>query len=220
MAHVPIYLNISTCSHIGSCAKKRDSTVCVISTCHGFELGGAWFFCLSQLEPKIISFVPKLLVYELGRDMRHDICTLPHMLVRYLCQVDHPLIKSLHPTVLCIMMQSASDRQKNTSEWWNLIPFYVTLRLNNRTIRHPFHLSSSCMIHRSRLLHIVSPLGGDKVSMSIHTYPHKPLRNIKGAICNHQDDCPFYLQPDFWFHDQLTHTHDTSCTESRCHLTK
>ena len=38
---------------------------------------------------------------------------------------------------------------------------------------------------------------GDKVSMLTHTYPHKPMSKIKVVICNHQADCPFYLQPDF-----------------------
>ena len=36
----------------------------------------------------------------------------------------------------------------------------------------------------------------DKVSMGNQTYPHKPLRKIKVAICNHHVDSPFYACPD------------------------
>ena len=39
-------------------------------------------------------------------------------------------------------------------------------------------------------------LGGDKVSMLTHTYPHKPLRKNKVTICNHQADSPLYVWPD------------------------
>ena len=41
-----------------------------------------------------------------------------------------------------------------------------------------------------------TPLGGDKVSMLTHTYPHKPLRKIKVTMCNHQADSPLYVLPD------------------------
>ena len=34
---------------------------------------------------------------------------------------------------------------------------------------------------------------GDKVSMLTYTYPHKLLRKIEVAICNHQADDPFLL---------------------------
>ena len=44
----------------------------------------------------------------------------------------------------------------------------------------------------SRITH----LGGDKVSMLTHTYPHKPLRMIKVTICNHQADSPLYVKPN------------------------
>ena len=30
-------------------------------------------------------------------------------------------------------------------------------------------------------------------NQATHTYPHKPQRTIKLAICNHQDDSSFYL---------------------------
>ena len=36
-------------------------------------------------------------------------------------------------------------------------------------------------------------LGGDKVSMLTHTYPHKPLRKIEVTICNHQADSLLYV---------------------------
>ena len=39
-------------------------------------------------------------------------------------------------------------------------------------------------------------LGGDRVSILTHTFPHKPLRNIKVAICNHQADSPLFVWPD------------------------
>ena len=39
-------------------------------------------------------------------------------------------------------------------------------------------------------------LGGDKVSMLIHTYPHKPLQKVKVTICNHQADSPLYVWPN------------------------
>ena len=38
-------------------------------------------------------------------------------------------------------------------------------------------------------------LRGDKVSMLTHTYPHKPLRKIKVAICIHQVDTPLNVCP-------------------------
>ena len=41
-------------------------------------------------------------------------------------------------------------------------------------------------------------LGGDKVSMLTHTYPHKPLMKIKVTICNHQAGSPLYVWPDVW----------------------
>ena len=39
-------------------------------------------------------------------------------------------------------------------------------------------------------------LGGKKVSMLAHTYPHKPLRKMKVTMCNHQADSPLYVWPD------------------------
>ena len=39
-------------------------------------------------------------------------------------------------------------------------------------------------------------LGGDEVDIVTHTYPHKFLRKIKVAICDHKVDRPFYLWPD------------------------
>ena len=34
---------------------------------------------------------------------------------------------------------------------------------------------------------------GDKVSVLTHTYPHKPLMNIRVTICKHQADSPLYV---------------------------
>ena len=39
-------------------------------------------------------------------------------------------------------------------------------------------------------------LGGDKVSMLSHMYPHKPLGKIKATICNHQADRQPFVWPD------------------------
>ena len=39
------------------------------------------------------------------------------------------------------------------------------------------------------------------MSMLTHTYPHKPLRRIEVAICNHQVDSPFHMYPDVCFGD-------------------
>ena len=44
-------------------------------------------------------------------------------------------------------------------------------------------------------------LGGDKVSVLIHTYPHKPLTKIKVTICNHQADSQLYVRPNDWSGD-------------------
>ena len=38
-------------------------------------------------------------------------------------------------------------------------------------------------------------LRGDKVSMLIHSYSHKPLREIKVSICNHQVDSSYFWWP-------------------------
>ena len=48
------------------------------------------------------------------------------------------------------------------------------------------------------VMHIVTipPLGGDKVSILTHPYPHKPLRKIEMTICNQQADSPRYVWPD------------------------
>ena len=58
------------------------------------------------------------------------------------------------------------------------------------------------------------PLGGDKVSMLTHTYPHKPLRKIAMSICNHQADSQLYV----WLDDLVIcmfrknrATHDRKC---------
>ena len=39
-------------------------------------------------------------------------------------------------------------------------------------------------------LYFFLTLGGDKVSMLTHSYPHKSLRLIKATIRNHQADSP------------------------------
>ena len=44
-------------------------------------------------------------------------------------------------------------------------------------------------------------LGGDKVSMLTHIYPHKPQGNIEVTICNHQADSPLFVWPDVWSGD-------------------
>ena len=36
-------------------------------------------------------------------------------------------------------------------------------------------------------------LRGDKVRMSTHTCPHKPLRKNKVTLCNRQADSPLYV---------------------------
>ena len=48
-----------------------------------------------------------------------------------------------------------------------------------------------------------------------HIYPHEPLK-IEMAICDHQFDCPFCMQPDVWSGDLQTKessvvVHDTIC---------
>ena len=48
-------------------------------------------------------------------------------------------------------------------------------------------------------------LGGDKVSMLTHTYPHKPLRKIKVTMCNHQADSQLYVWPDVWSYGHTWH---------------
>ena len=42
--------------------------------------------------------------------------------------------------------------------------------------------------------HLTTP-GGNKMCVLIYTYAHKPLREIKVAICNHQVDCLFHWVP-------------------------
>ena len=44
-------------------------------------------------------------------------------------------------------------------------------------------------------------LRGDKVSMLAYTYPHKPLRNTKVTMCNHQANNPLHVWPDVWSDD-------------------
>ena len=60
-----------------------------------------------------------------------------------------------------------------------------------------------------------SLLGGNKVSMLTHTYPHKSLRKIKVTICNHQADNSLYVRPNIWSGDlQVLKSmviHDTEC---------
>ena len=41
-----------------------------------------------------------------------------------------------------------------------------------------------------------NPLGGDKVGMLTHIYPHNPPRNIEVTLCNHHSDSPFCVWPD------------------------
>ena len=48
---------------------------------------------------------------------------------------------------------------------------------------------------------ISQSLGGDKVSMLTHTYPHKPRRKTEVTICNHQADSPLCVWPDVWSGD-------------------
>ena len=64
-------------------------------------------------------------------------------------------------------------------------------------------------------LHYVCTLGGDKVSMLKHTYPHKPLGKIIVTICNHQADSPLYVSPDVWSEDLQVYKsmviRDTEC---------
>ena len=43
---------------------------------------------------------------------------------------------------------------------------------------------------------MLSSLGGDKVSILTHVYPHKLLREFKVAIRNHKSDSPLYVTSD------------------------
>ena len=53
-----------------------------------------------------------------------------------------------------------------------------------------FNFMEPFIIHHS--LH-VGTCGVKKVSMLTHTYPHKFLRKLKVASCNHQADSTFYF---------------------------
>ena len=67
-----------------------------------------------------------------------------------------------------------------------------------------FFITSEITLLSTFVIQHIEPiitLGGDKVSMLTHTYPHKPLRKIKVIICNHQADSPFYVWSDVWFGD-------------------
>ena len=44
-------------------------------------------------------------------------------------------------------------------------------------------------------------IGDCKVSMLTHTHPHKPLRKIKVATCNHQADSSLFVWPGVWSGD-------------------
>ena len=66
----------------------------------------------------------------------------------------------------------------------------------------------------------VLPLGGDKVNMLTHTYPHEALK-IKVTTCNHQADIPLYAT--VWsdlvickFRKSMV-IHNIECPETRCH---
>ena len=41
-----------------------------------------------------------------------------------------------------------------------------------------------------------STLRGNKVNMITHTYPRKPIRQIKVVVHDHRVDSPFYSWPD------------------------
>ena len=58
------------------------------------------------------------------------------------------------------------------------------------------HSSAGAFEILRNLFSFTAALGGDKVSMLTHTYPHKPLGNIEVTICNHQADSPLYVWPD------------------------
>ena len=69
-----------------------------------------------------------------------------------------------------------------------------------------FHNTRSHLIHGTNTFTLTlykGPLGGDKVTMLTHTYPHKHLRNsnIKVSICNQQAGSPLYVRPDVWSGD-------------------
>ena len=59
-------------------------------------------------------------------------------------------------------------------------------------------LSHHAKFDHDLLYHHETPLGVHKVSMFNHTYPHKPLREIKVTICDHQADSSVYVWTDVW----------------------
>ena len=73
-----------------------------------------------------------------------------------------------------------------TASLWSWTDHFKSLgrfRPLNHQGLHPMH-----RIICGFLLIALFPLGGDKVSLLTHTYPHKTLRKIKVATCNHQAD--------------------------------
>ena len=62
---------------------------------------------------------------------------------------------------------------------------------------------------------IAKALVSDKLSMLTGTYPHKPLRKIKVAICKHQASTPLYVWRDDWSGNLQAYKkmvmHDTEC---------
>ena len=60
-------------------------------------------------------------------------------------------------------------------------------------------------------------LGGDKVSMLTHTYPHKPLRKIEVTIRNHQVDSPLSNLVICRFRKGMMYMTPNVLTETRCH---
>ena len=69
---------------------------------------------------------------------------------------------------------------------------------------------------RLSLTHFRSTFGVHKVSTLSHTYPHRPLRNIKMAIGNHQIDCPFYLWPDVCYGDLKAKQNSVVIRDTEC----
>ena len=66
--------------------------------------------------------------------------------------------------------------------------------LKTRILRGHYHVLYH--VQSFSVILCVATLEGNKVSILTHTYPHKPLRNIKVTIYNHQADRQLYVWPD------------------------
>ena len=111
--------------------------------------------------------------------------------------------------------QMSTHYAKSSQTGGKMLNWFPTLRYQDlHTLKQLTHF---CMInkHHQPCNPSLYTLGDDKMSMLTHTYPHKPLRNIKMTICNHQTDSPLHVWPHVWSGDLQVYKsmviHDTEC---------